>query len=159
MSQVTGRVESVNTKGVKLEGHDKWYNYSKFNAPAPLLSDARGRVVVLDLNKDFIQGYRFDGNAPDPAGYAPSQPVSVINMGPTTKDISIVRQTCIKAVADYGKMYNPIEVLQIASLFERWVNRESEDTLEELAADAEQWGFLRRTTPTALRTEGFGTSD
>ena len=46
---VTGRVASVNPKGVKLDGHADWFNFSRF--ARDLVPPMRGQAVTLTLDR------------------------------------------------------------------------------------------------------------
>lgn len=53
-STFTGRVVSVNERGLRLEDHESWYNVSKF-APGVVMP-ARGAVVTIAVDsKGFIR--------------------------------------------------------------------------------------------------------
>jgi hypothetical protein len=46
---ITGRVTSVNPKGVKLDGHDGWLNFSRY--ANDIVPPMRGQTVTLTLHR------------------------------------------------------------------------------------------------------------
>lgn len=121
-SQFTGRVVSVNPKGLKLEGHDDWLNCSKF--ATDLVLPERGETVTCTLDKaGFLRCVELvDGSAlPRIAGGsdAPSTP--------SAKDRTITRLAVLKAAAEFSaskELSSSADVLKIAASWERWVLRE-----------------------------------
>lgn len=66
--RITGVVASVNDKGLKLEGHDGWYDFSRFRTFSAL--PARGETVTLTVARGkFINAIGDDAGAQ--AGAAP----------------------------------------------------------------------------------------
>lgn len=62
-TQISGQVESVNEKGIKLGG--AWYNFSKFNK---VLTPRRGDQITLTVeNGKFITEVTFVPPTPQPA--------------------------------------------------------------------------------------------
>lgn len=112
---VTGRVMSVNPKGLKLEGHDDWLNYSKF-APE-IIPPMKGQVVNLTLDKSgFIRIVDLADGQPTPL-IAPSQ-----------KDTTITRLAILKAAAEFTASKpeaKSTDVLKIAEAWEAWVLRDA----------------------------------
>lgn len=125
-STFTGRVVSVNDKGLKLEGHESWLNVSKF-APAVTLP-ARGDTVTVCVDgKGFIRSVEIvdGGPAPIRGGSGPVEPSS----GPN-KDRTITRLAVLKAAAEYCASKpesSSGDVLRVAAHWERWVYRETAD--------------------------------
>jgi hypothetical protein len=66
---VTGTVAAVNPKGVRLDGHADWFNFSKL--AADIIPPARGQLVTLTLDRQgFVRAVQAtDGleSAPRPA--------------------------------------------------------------------------------------------
>ena len=75
---ITGRVVSVNPKGLKLAGQDSWLNFSKY-AP-DVAPPMRGQTVTLTLGRQgFIRAVDAAGGAQDASGRPdPSWPSSII---------------------------------------------------------------------------------
>ena len=58
--QITGRVVSVNPKGLKLAGHDTWINFSKY--AVDVVPPMRGQTVTLTLDRQgFIRAVDASG--------------------------------------------------------------------------------------------------
>lgn len=134
-SVVTGRVVSVNEKGLKLEGHESWLNVSKFAVGCVL--PERGAAVSCTLDKaGFLRNV-------EPATLAPLAPVaggSDLPVAPSTKDRTITRLAVLKAAAEFGAARPNLksgDVLAIAASWERWIMRSQETTYDLDAADAD----------------------
>jgi hypothetical protein len=134
-SVVVGTVRSVNEKGLKLDGHDVWFNVSKFAVGVVL--PERGETVACTLDKSgFLR-------AVGPAGGAtPTAPrvagASDMTGAPSTKDRTITRLAVLKAAAEFGAARPNLksgDVLAIAASWERWITREQETTYDLDAAD------------------------
>jgi hypothetical protein len=126
-STVSGIVRSVNEKGLKLEGHDEWFNVSKFAVGVVL--PERGQHVTLTLDKaGFIRAVApADGSAPLPVRGASDAPAA-----PSTKDRTITRLAVLKAAAEYAASKPQScsgDVLKIAAAWESWVLRD--DVIED----------------------------
>jgi len=64
--QITGRVVSVNPKGVRLDGHDGWLNFSRF--AADIVPPMRGQHVTLTLDRQgFVRGVEASSGPQEPA--------------------------------------------------------------------------------------------
>lgn len=130
----TGRVVSVNPKGLKLEGHDDWFNVSKFATDVTLPERGETVTVVVD-GKGFLRAVQpldgpiaTNGHA-DAPGSAPER------SAPTQRDTTITRLAVLKAAAAFGASRSDLksgDVLKIAESWERWVNR-SDDPTDDLA--------------------------
>lgn len=111
----SGRVASVNPKGLKLEGESDWRNFSKF--ATDLTIPERGQFVTLTLDKSgFVRSVESDGAAPTQQ----SQPAG-------QKDRTITRLAVLKAAAEFAASRpeaKSSDVLKIAESWERWVLRE-----------------------------------
>jgi hypothetical protein len=129
-STFTGRVVSVNDRGLKLDGHTDWLNVSKF-APAFELP-ARGDTVTVCVDtKGFIRSLE---HAPDGSGTtngsngahnAPSAHHAAASS--SAKDRTITRLAVLKAAAEFAASRDGLksgDVLTIAASWERWVNRD-----------------------------------
>jgi len=119
---VSGIVRSVNEKGLKLEGHDSWFNISKFAVGVVL--PERGVSVTCTLDKaGFLRAVApADGALPSPVRGGSGEPAA-----PSTKDRTITRLAILKAAAEFGAARPSLksgDVLAIAASWERWVNRE-----------------------------------
>lgn len=137
-SVVIGTVRSVNEKGLKLDGHDVWFNVSKFAVGVVL--PERGETVACTLDKaGFLRCVGpADGvtpTAPRVAG-ASDAPAAA----PSARDRTISRLAILKAAAEFGAARPSLksgDVLAIAASWERWVNRSEETTYDLDAADAD----------------------
>jgi hypothetical protein len=128
-NQLTGRVVSVNEKGLKFEGAGAWINVSKYAVGVTL--PERGQEVTVTLDTaGFLRAVQLaDGSAPGvvPAPHAASTMVQ-------QKDRTITRLAVLKAAAEYAAskpQSSSADVLKIAASWERWVLRD-ESALEEL---------------------------
>ena len=117
----TGRVVSVNERGLRLDGHDSWMNVSKF-APDVTLPSRGDTVTVSVDSKGFLRSVELaDGTAPALARIAGGS-------DPSMKDRTITRLACLKAAAEFGASRPALksgDVLTIAASWERWVTRET----------------------------------
>lgn len=87
---ISGTVESVNPKGVKVNG--EWANFSKF--AADITPPERGQFVTLTLDKSgFVREVAAEGGN-EPQGRQP-QPAG-------QKDRTITRLACLKAAAEFA---------------------------------------------------------
>lgn len=124
---VTGRVVSVNDKGLKLEGQDSWMNVSKYAVGVVL--PERGETVTVTLDKaGFLRAVApSDGALTTPPRVAGGSDL------PSTKDRTITRLAVLKAAAEFGAARPNLksgEVLAIAASWERWIMREAENTVD-----------------------------
>jgi hypothetical protein len=114
---ITGRVVSVNPKGVKLDGRAEWFNFSKF-AP-DLVPPMRGETVSLTLDRQgFVRAIEATGGPQEPA-------TGRLHAG-VQKDRTITRLAVLKAAAEFAaRMPNASssDVLKVAEAWEAWVNR------------------------------------
>jgi hypothetical protein len=128
-STFTGRVASVNPKGLRLDDHASWLNYSKF--AVGLIAPERGDTVTVSTDKaGFVRSVTvLDGPSPI-AGASDVRAPS-----PTEKDRTITRLAILKAAAEFGASRQNLksgDVLAIAESWERWVLR-SGDPADDLA--------------------------
>jgi hypothetical protein len=129
----TGRVASVNERGLKLDGHDEWMNVSKF-APA-FDMPARGDTVTVAVDsKGFLRSCQaVDGPAPI-AGASDQPRPAQSRSEPSQRDTTITRLAVLKAAAEFAAGRHDLksgEVLAIAERWERWVTR-CDDPSDEL---------------------------
>lgn len=126
-STFTGRVISVNERGIRLDGHDGWYNVSKF-APSVVLP-ARGETVTVSIDsKGFLRSCEPVAAATATNGYG------AVSSAPGTtsaqhKDRTITRLAVLKAAAEYAAskpQSSSADVLKIAACWERWVTRDDD---------------------------------
>jgi hypothetical protein len=129
----TGRVVSVNPKGLKLDGHDDWYNVSKF-ATDVILPERGDLVTVVVDGKGFLRAVQpIDGPAPI-AGASDQPRTAQAPSAPSQRDVTITRLAVLKAAAEFAAARPGVksgEVLKIAESWERWVLR-SDDPADEL---------------------------
>lgn len=118
----TGRVASVNPKGLKLDGHDDWYNLSKF-APGVTLPE-RGQVVTVAIDsKGFLRSVELVDGPAATNGTSHAPPATA------QRETTITRLAVLKAAAEFGASRPELksgEVLKIAESWERWVLRPSD---------------------------------
>ena len=117
---VTGRVVSVNPKGVKLDGRADWLNFSKF-AP-DLVPPMRGQHVTLTLYRQgFVRAVEATSGPQELAtGHRGNLHAGV------QKDRTITRLAVLKAAAEFAAARPQLksgDVLKIAASWERWVGR------------------------------------
>ena len=97
-SVVTGRVRSVNEKGLKLEGHDDWLNVSKYAVGVVL--PERGAAVACTLDKaGFLRAVDVVDALPVAGGsdHAPPLPAA-----PTRGTARSRGWLILKAAAEFG---------------------------------------------------------
>jgi hypothetical protein len=129
-STFTGRVVSVNDKGIKLDGHTDWLNFSKF--AEDLVAPERGQDVTVVVDRQgFIRSVQ--GALPRIAGgsdsKAPNETLNTLQH----KDRTITRLAVLKAAAEFGAARPNLKsghILSIAASWEKWVMREEETTYE-----------------------------
>jgi hypothetical protein len=140
---ITGLVEAVNDRGLKLAG--RWYNYSK-HRPLPRVAPAVGEAVTLHAEGDWINRLTRAGAAPaaPPAGDewalgdplpppapapAPRDTRPLAPAGqPPDKDRQIARMAALKAAVDLIASYpdasrEPEAVILVAEQLEAWITR------------------------------------
>jgi len=111
---LSGAVAAVNDKGLRLEGRDGWLNYSKW--AEGLVPPARGAHVVVTLDKAGFVRTLAPAAATDP------------HHSPTAgRETAIIRQTCLKAAAEFCAARPELksaDLLALAERMEAWVRRE-----------------------------------
>lgn len=122
----TGQVASVNERGLRLAGHESWYNVSRFASSFEL--PERGATVTVTVDaKGFLRSCEIvDGPAPI-RGASDASAARTELSGASARDVTITRLACLKAAADFASGRHDLksgEVLRIAESWERWVNRE-----------------------------------
>lgn len=127
-STFTGRVASVNDRGLRLDGHTDWYNVSKFT-PGVVLPE-RGSVVTVAVDsKGFLRACELaDGSVATNGASSPHTAPS------SHKDRTITRLAVLKAAAEFGASRPSLksgDVLLIAASWERWVLRDT-DAVDDL---------------------------
>lgn len=130
----TGRIAAANVKGIRLEDHTEWLNYSKF--ATDIIPAERGQTVTVTVDaKGFIRTLQpLDGPAPI-AGASDAPRVAQSRSEPSQRDVTITRLAVLKAAAEFAAGRHDLksgEVLKIAESWERWVNR-SHDPADDLA--------------------------
>lgn len=131
---VTGRVVSVNERGLRLEGEDSWRNVSKY-AVGVTLPD-RGSYATLTLDRaGFIRSVELADGSTATNGAQPARIDAPGRTGPSEKDRTITRLAVLKAAAEFGASRPELksgDVLKIAACWEQWVDRaEPEPELDE----------------------------
>jgi len=133
--QITGLVVSVNPKGLKLDSHADWFNFSKY--ARDLVPPMRGQAVTLTLDRQgFIRTCaagvtaKTDETPGVDHTYAvpPTAKTDETWSSASRKDRTITRLAVLKAAAEFGAARPNLksgEVLKIAASWERWVNREA----------------------------------
>ena len=122
---ITGRVVSVNERGLRLEGEESWRNVSKF-AVGVVLPD-RGSYATLTLDKGgFIRACELaDGSAPTNGAQSPGiEATSRVAASGADRDRTITRLAVLKAAAEFGAARPELrsrDVIAIAAVWERWV--------------------------------------
>lgn len=134
-STYTGRVVSANPKGIRLDGHDEWLNYSKF--ATDIIPAERGQSVTVTVDsKGFIRTLQpLDG--PDATnGAHDAVRAAQTRAAPSARDTAITRLAVLKAASEFAAarpMLKSGDVLMIAASWERWVNRDESAADEDLA--------------------------
>jgi hypothetical protein len=133
-TQLTGRVVSVNEKGLKFEGAGAWLNTSKYAVGVTL--PERGQEVTVTLDTaGFIRRVEPANGTGAPAA-APAQNGAPGATSGQQRDRTITRLAVLKAAAEYcasKEQSSSGDVLKIAASWEKWVTREEEpaDTLTD----------------------------
>jgi len=111
---LSGAVAAVNDKGLRLEGRDGWLNYSKW--AEGLVPPARGAHVVVTLDRAGFVRTLVPAAATD-AHHSPT----------AGRETAIIRQTCLKAAAEFCAARPELksaDLLALAERMEAWVRRE-----------------------------------
>lgn len=145
LTPLTGLVQSVNDKGVKVDG--EWRNFSKYATDLPEFEV--GQRVTLLLDGDFVMGVggglsertaaggHAGGDAaprriaPDPSTDHGWSDGVVAGVAGVSRDVLIVRQSSLKAAVDLCAIVAQIDpaaahseaVLLVADKFVAWVLR------------------------------------
>ena len=116
-NSVTGLVVSTNPKGLKLDGHDAWFNFSKFSTD--IVPPERGQTVTLSLDRaGFVR-------AVEASGSATSDPTSSRQTS-SQRETVITRLACVKASAEFCASRPDLrssDLIALAQRLEEWVNR------------------------------------
>ena len=111
----TGRVTSVNPKGLKLDGGADWLNFSKF-APH-LVPPMRGQTVTVTLDRQgFVRAVE--------AAEGSQEPRTGHQSTTSQRDATITRLAVLKAAAVFGASRPDLksgDVLRIADSWITWV--------------------------------------
>jgi hypothetical protein len=138
LTPLSGVVESVNDKGVRVGG--EWRNFSKY---AENLPDFRqGQQVTLLMDGDFVMGvagglaaqseasgYRSGDTAPRHTGTSANEAAG--GVPGLSRDVLIVRQSSLKAAIDLCAIVAQVSpdvvkteaVVKVAAALESWVLR------------------------------------
>ena len=118
--QITGRVVSVNPKGVKLDGHAEWFNFSRF--ANDIVPPMRGQTVTLTLDRQgFVR--TVEATSGHQEGVSGRQTPTG---GPDLRELRIIRQCVLKAAVERAAGRPDVstsDVIRIAEAFEAWVLR------------------------------------
>lgn len=131
-TSITGTVASVNPKGVKLDPHGEWFNYSRF--AADLVPPERGQTVTLTMDRQgFIRSVETAETGPGATLANRTAP----GASSVARDRTITRLAVLKAAAEFGAARPSLksgDVLAIAESWERWILREQDNTVELIDA-------------------------
>ena len=123
-STFTGRVVSVNERGLKLDGHESWFNISKWAKDVVLPERGQTATCTVDAS-GFLRACTI--------ATAPGTTMSQNGVESATsghKDRTITRLAVLKAAAEFGASRPELksgDVLKIAASWERWVLRDADD--------------------------------
>jgi len=124
---VTGRVASVNEKGLKFEGAREWLNVSKY--ADGLILPEKGETVTVTLGK---AGFLRAVASGDRSEVVPMQN-SAPGAASSHRDRTITRLAVLKAAAEFAASRpesTSTDVLKIAASWEKWVLRDEEELAE-----------------------------
>lgn len=126
-STFTGRVASVNPKGIRLDGHESWFNVSKFSTDVVLPERGETVTAVVD-GKGFLRSVALvDGATPVNGSHATPTPTSAHRATSGDRERTITRLAVLKAAAEFAASRpaaSSADVLTVAAAWERWVNRD-----------------------------------
>jgi hypothetical protein len=132
---VTGRVEAVNERGLKLNG--EWLNVSRYAVGVVL--PERGAAVACTLDKaGFLRSVEVVDALPAPVAGGSDSQLATHN-SQLTRDRTITRLAVLKAAAEFAAARDGLKsghVLSIAASWEKWVMREEETTHDLDLTDA-----------------------
>lgn len=115
---VTGRVTSVNPKGVKLDGHADWFNFSRY--AVGIAPPERGQTVTVTLDRQgFVRCVAAADGSQEPAGSPQATP--------SQRETTITRLAVLKAAAEFGASRPDLksaDILKISETWEAWILRE-----------------------------------
>ena len=113
---ITGRVASVNPKGLRLDGHADWLNYSRF--AEDIVPPMRGQHVTVTVDRQGFVRVVEATSGPQEATIATRQP--------DLRELRIIRQSSLKAAVERAAGRPDVttsDVIRIAEAFEAWVLR------------------------------------
>src|SRR3954451_10017024 len=94
-TQIRGTVVSVNERGVKLEGESEWRNFSQYAKDLPSVAPRDVVDVQID-GRSFIRSIVII-DAPQASSNGHTAPCEYL----PTKDLQIIRESCIKSAAAF----------------------------------------------------------
>ena len=103
MSELTGIVTAKSQYGIKVEGDDDWYNWSKEDFRGePWEADraTKGKRVLCEVDGKYIQTVKVldDGTQPAPlVPGEPGQPSTATEWGYRQRDLLMCRESCAKS--------------------------------------------------------------
>lgn len=124
----TARCVAVNPKGLRLEGHDGWYNVSRFAVGVVLPEKGDTVTIVLD-RAGFLRSCTVLDGPPAIAGGSDAAPAA---RPASDRDRTITRLAVLKAAAEFGASRPNLksgDVLAIADSWVAWIERAPEDDL------------------------------
>jgi hypothetical protein len=130
LERITGVVDRVNPKGLRLRGEGEWRNYSKYADLMDIETPSVGAHVGVDLDSSgFVRAVRLLDEQPQQETPAQERPEPEFsrrreNEHPD-RDTTITRLAVLKAAATVVSSQggDASDALAIAELFEAWVNR------------------------------------
>jgi hypothetical protein len=118
---ITGRVTSVNPKGLKLAGHEAWFNFSRY--AADLVPPMRGQTVTVILDRQgYVRSVEVDRLK---TAHPTAETDETLPAG--RREVVITRLAVLKAASEFAAGRPQLksgDVLKVAESWERWVNRD-----------------------------------
>lgn len=129
-STFTAVVRSVNERGVRLEGHESWLNFSKY--AVGLVAPERGQTVTVVTDKaGFVRAVTvLDGPAPIAGGSDAVRPAQSRSAASVERDRTITRLAVLRSAVQLAQGRSDLssaDVLKVAETFEAWVYREANE--------------------------------
>jgi len=122
---VTGRVVSVNPKGVRLDGHADWLNFSRF--AGDIVPPMRGQHVTVTVDRQgFVRAVEPADESSEVVPQTRRAFGATSVSQPDLRELRIIRQCVLKAAVDRAAGRPDVttsDVIRIAEAFESWVLR------------------------------------
>ena len=128
--RIIASVESVNEKGVKIEG--EWHNYSRFAKDGDIATVSKGQIAeaVIDKSGFIRQLAAVDAPAQPSAPPEPAEPwddaLPTVERLAVSKDLLIAREVAIKCASEFVSLRTDLrscDMLQLAEKIEQWILR------------------------------------